>query len=343
MNVLTTGCCGFIGSNFINYMCEKYPEFHFYNIDKIDYCSNTKNVKAHSNYTFVYGNVCNYDLIKYTLNEYSINMVVHFAAQSNVDNSFGNSISFSQDNVVGTHTLLEACREYDKLKKFVHISTDEVYGEVDINHTGCKENFLLNPTNPYAATKAGAEFLVRSYYHSYKLPTIIIRGNNVYGPNQYPEKLIPKFIMHLLNDEQCTIHGKGESRRNFIHVDDVCRAVDIVLEKGTVNEIYNIGTNNEYTVMDIFYKICGSLVPNKNPEDLLEYVEDRCFNDFRYCIDSTKLKELGWKENITFESGFDSTIQHYVNNFKEYQKRIQSSYKTTLAKTLSISRNLQAL
>jgi dTDP-glucose 4,6-dehydratase len=343
MKVLTTGCCGFIGSNFINYMCTKYPEYHFYNIDKIDYCSNTKNVKGHSNYTFVYGNVCDYDLIKYTLNQYSINVVVHFAAQSHVDNSFGNSISFTNDNVLGTHTLLEACREYNKLHRFVHISTDEVYGEVDLEHSGCTEKSLLNPTNPYAATKAGAEFLVRSYYHSYKLPTIIIRGNNVYGPNQYPEKLIPKFIMHLLNNEKCTIHGKGESRRNFIYVDDVCSAVDTVLNKGIINEIYNIGTNNEHTVMDIFYKLCKELKPNENPEDFLEFVEDRCFNDFRYCIDSSKLKELGWTEQISFENGFKTTVNHYKENVNEYKKRIESSYKTTLAKTLSISRNLQAL
>lgn len=324
-NILTTGCCGFIGSNFINYMCEKHPSYNFYNIDKIDYCSDTQNIKEFPNYTFFYGNICDYNLIKYILNTYKIDIIIHFAAQSHVDNSFGNSISFTQDNVLGTHTLLETCREYNKIERFIHISTDEVYGEVDINHIGCTEKSLLNPTNPYAATKAGAEFLVRSYYHSYKLPTIIIRGNNVYGPNQFPEKLIPKFIMHLLNNEKCTIHGKGESRRNFIHVYDVCCAVENVLNKGEINEIYNIGTTNEYTVMEIFHKLCKILKTNEDPNNYLTFVEDRCFNDFRYCIDSTKLKSLGWNEEINFEDGFKSTVDHYVQHFKNYNKRLQIS------------------
>lgn len=342
-NILLTGCCGFIGSNFANYMSEKHKNCNFYNIDKLDYCSDTKNVEKWTNYKHIYGNICDYDHIKFILNTYTIDTVIHFAAQSHVDNSFGNSISFTHDNVLGTHTLLEACREYNKINKFIHISTDEVYGEVDLDHKGCNEKSLLNPTNPYAATKAGAEFLVRSYYHSYKLPIVIIRGNNVYGPYQYPEKLIPKFIMHLLNNEKCTIHGKGESRRNFIHVLDVCTAIETVLDKGTVNEIYNIGSKNEYTVMQIFNKLFDIIKNDELKDDYLEYVEDRCFNDFRYCIDSTKLNNLGWKESINFEDGFKNTIKHYCDSFNLYNLKFKNTYKLTLNKTLSISKNLQAL
>ena len=342
-SVLLTGCCGFIGSNFANYMCKKYTNCKFVNIDKLDYCSDTQNVAAWPNYEHVYGNICDYSQIKYILNKHKIDTVVHFAAQSHVDNSFGNSISFTHDNVLGTHTLLEAVREYNKIKRFVHISTDEVYGEVNLDHKGCNEKSLLNPTNPYAATKAGAEFLVRSYYHSYNLPVCIIRGNNVYGPNQYPEKLIPKFIMHILNNEKCTIHGKGESRRNFIHVDDVCSAIDIVLEKGEVNEIYNIGSTNEYTVIQIYDMLMEELKPDSPKDEFIEYVEDRCFNDFRYCIDSTKLHNLGWKEEVHFGDGFKTTIKHYCSNFNSYNTKFKKTYKVMLDKTLSISRNLQDL
>lgn len=312
MKILFTGGCGFIGSNCLNYFLKKYPEYHFINIDKLDYCANENNVKESDNYTFVYGNITDSKLITRVLNKYNIKVVIHFAAQTHVDNSFGNSLQFTLDNVLGTHTLLECSREYGKLEQFIHISTDEVYGEVDLDHEGCCEKFLLNPTNPYAATKAAAEFLCKSYYTSFKLPIKITRANNVYGPNQYPEKLIPKFIHHLKNGEKCTIHGKGETRRNFIHAEDVARAVDIIWYKGTVNEIYNIGTENEYSVMEIFDKLCKYICPDDSTCDKCIYVEDRPFNDFRYAINCQKLKDLGWKEEIDFEKGFKETVDYYL-------------------------------
>jgi dTDP-glucose 4,6-dehydratase len=308
INLLVTGGCGFIGSNFINYYKAKYPHVKIINFDKLDYCSD-KNGVNHDK--LVIGNLKNKDLVVHILNEHEIDTVVHFAAQTHVDNSFGNSLEFTIDNILGTHTLLECCRVYNKIKRFIHISTDEVYGEVDIDHKGCTEKSLLNPTNPYAATKAGAEFIVRSYYYSFNMPIIITRGNNVYGPRQYPEKLIPKFINQLINNEKCTIHGIGETRRNFIYVDDVVRAVEIILQKGFVNHIYNIGTNNEYSVSEIADKLIKYLKPNDKVEDWIQYVTDRNFNDYRYAIESSELRNLGWQEETDFNKGFEYTIEWF--------------------------------
>lgn len=299
-NILVTGGCGFIGSNFINWFLDKYQNINIYNIDCLNYCSNESNVKPNPKYKFIKGNINEKDLIDFILNEYQIDCIIHFAAQSHVDNSFDTSLQYSIDNVLGTHTLLDCSKRYGKLKLFLHFSTDEVYGEVDINHEGCCEKSLLNPTNPYAATKAGAEFLVRSYSHSFKLPMIIIRCNNVFGPNQYPEKLIPKFIKLAKDNKKLTIHGNGQSRRNFIYTDDVSSAIDIILQKGQLGEIYNIGTNNEYSVIDIAKLIIKNIKNIDNIENDIEYICDRPFNDFRYMVKNDKLKLLGWKEQNNF-------------------------------------------
>ena len=310
-NLLVTGGCGFIGSNFINYYKEKNPYIKIINFDKLDYCSDKNGVNYDK---LVIGNLKNKDLVIHILNEHDIDTVIHFAAQTHVDNSFGNSLEFTIDNILGTHTLLECCKVYNKIKRFIHISTDEVYGEVDINHKGCTEKSLLNPTNPYAATKAGAEFIARSYFYSFNMPIIITRGNNVYGPRQYPEKLIPKFINQLINNKKCTIHGKGNTRRNFIYVDDVVKAIEIILQKGIINNIYNIGTNNEYSVSEIADKLIKYLKPNDKVEDWIQYVSDRNFNDYRYAIKSNELYDLGWKEETDFNKGFEYTIQWIQSN-----------------------------
>lgn len=310
-NILVTGGCGFIGSNFINYMLDTYTDIFIVNVDRLDYCSDMNNVYHKERYRLVVTDLNNSVILNNTLESYNIDSIVHFAAQSHVDNSFGNSIQFTKDNVLGTHTLLECCRVYGKIKKFVHISTDEVYGEVDNEHQGCNEKSLLNPTNPYAATKAAAEFLVKSYYHSFKLPIVITRGNNVYGPRQFPEKLIPRFITKLLNNEKCPIHGQGKTRRNFIYSGDVSKAVDIILRKGEINEIYNIGSDDEYSVIEVLNKLLKELNISKSIEEVSEFVEDRAFNDFRYCIDSSKLELLGWKKTISFEDGLKQTIMWY--------------------------------
>jgi dTDP-glucose 4,6-dehydratase len=317
MIILVTGGCGFIGSNFINQILQKNKGVRIINIDKLDYCSNKENVIPNEKYIFINGNINDKSLVLELLNKYEIEYVVHFAAQTHVDNSFENSLDYTIDNILGTHTLLECCRIYNKIKRFIHISTDEVYGEISLEHSGCCEKSILNPTNPYAATKAGAEFIVRSYYHSFKLPIIIIRANNVYGINQYPEKLIPKFIMLLKNDKKLTIQGDGKTRRNFIYVNDVVNAIILVMEKGEINEIYNIGSVNEYNVLEIgtilLHLIKGY---DKKIDDHIEYIEDRNFNDFRYAIDCTLLKNLGWKEEMDFYEGLRITISWYMKNNK---------------------------
>lgn len=315
-NILVTGCCGFIGSNFVNYILKSYQNINIYNIDKLDYCAREKNVIKSVNYKFIKGDIKSSDLVNYILNQYQIDTIIHFAAQSHVDNSFGNSIQFTEDNVLGTHTLLECCRIYKNIQKFIHISTDEVYGEVEQNEI-CSETSLLNPTNPYAASKAAAEFLVRSYGISFKLPIIITRGNNVYGPLQYPEKLIPKFIHQILDNKKCTIHGKGETVRNFIYIDDVSMAFEKILFFGEIGEIYNIGTQNEYSVLQITQKLIDILKPGSKLEDLVEYVEDRKFNDKRYSICNQKLLDLGWQEKTNFKEGLEKTVKWYISN-KDY-------------------------
>jgi dTDP-glucose 4,6-dehydratase/UDP-glucose 4,6-dehydratase len=307
-NILVTGGCGFIGSNFINYTLARYEDINIWNIDCLNYCADEGNVYPNSRYHFIHGNICDKHLISYILKEKQIDLIVHFAAQSHVDNSFGDSIQYTIDNIQGTHTLLECSRKYGKLKLFLHFSTDEVYGEVHLDHEGCIEHTILNPTNPYSATKAGAEMLVNSYHHSYGLPYIITRCNNVYGPNQYPEKLIPKFIKLLKENKKCTIHGKGDTRRNFIHTYDVSKAVDVILNSNVMNDIINIGSNNEYTVLEIAEMLVKK-IKNEPIENWIEYVEDRPFNDFRYHVNIDKLKGLGWDEEVDFLKGLNALIE----------------------------------
>lgn len=307
--ILVTGGCGFIGSNFINHMLQSRSDVRIINIDCLNYSASISNVTESPRYKFIKGDITSKDLVLHILHEYAIDTIVHFAAQSHVDNSFDNSLQYTVDNVVGTHTLLQAAKEYGRLRLFLHFSTDEVYGEVDRSHPGCTEKSLLDPTNPYAATKAAAEFIVRSYYHSFKLPIIIIRCNNVYGPNQYPEKLIPKFIKLLREGKKLTIHGKGETRRNFIWAEDVARATQLILEKGVINEIYNIGTDCEKTVMEVAALLVQHMTPDKDIANHIVFVADRPFNDFRYAIDSTHLRALGWAEEHTdFEANVLSLI-----------------------------------
>ena len=310
MNILVTGGCGFIGSNFINYILKKDSTVKIFNIDCLNYCANVSNVNSHPNYKFIKGNITSKDLILHILNEYAIDAIIHFAAQSHVDNSFDNSLQYTTDNVMGTHVLLQASKEYGKIKKFLHFSTDEVYGEVDLEHPGCHEKSLLNPTNPYAATKAAAEFLVRSYYHSFNLPVVIVRCNNVYGPNQYPEKLIPKFIKLLREGKLLTIHGNGSTRRNFIWAEDVSSATELIFHNGVLNEVYNIGTKQEYSVMDVATLLIERMTKDKTINNNVIFVEDRPFNDFRYSVDTTLLKSLGWEEKYTnFIDNIESLIE----------------------------------
>jgi UDP-glucose 4,6-dehydratase len=323
MTILVTGGCGFIGSNYINALLRTKlfngKEFNYViNIDKLDYCSAEDNVvvgDAEAKYIFVKGSVCDKDLVQSIFEKYNIEYVVHFAAQTHVDNSFDNSIHYTIDNILGTHQLLECCRLYGRgnIKRFIHMSTDEVYGELSTIH--CKdsdETALLNPTNPYAATKAGAEFIVRSYYYSYNIPIVIIRCNNVYGERQYPEKIIPKFITLLQENKKLTIHGTGLTRRNFIYIDDVVRAIDIIVAEGVDNNVYNIGSTDEYNVLEIATILLHQMKGDAEKiEDWVEYTKDRNFNDFRYAIDTTKLNAIGWKKSVHFHDGIQKTVEWY--------------------------------
>jgi UDP-glucose 4,6-dehydratase len=281
------------------------------------YCANENNVNENIRnseyYCLVKGNLTNMDLVKEILSSHKITYIIHFAAQSHVQNSFDDSMQFTMDNIVGTHTLLEACRLYGKIERFIHVSTDEVYGEsmLDEEEVHKTEQSILCPSNPYAATKAGAELIAQAYYHSYRMPIIITRGNNVYGPNQYPEKLIPRFIKLLNEDKKVTIQGNGRNVRAFLHAKDTVRAFEVILEKGILGEIYNIGCDEsmEYSVLEVA-KILIQMIKGTDVEcnDWIEYIEDRPFNDTRYYISNVKLKNLGWDINVNFIDGLIDLI-----------------------------------
>lgn len=325
-NVIITGCAGFIASNLSNYLVMKYPDVNFYGLDCMKYVSRLEHITVHNypNFRFLYGDITDRNTISFYLRKYNIDTVLHLAAESHVDNSFGNSLDFTMNNVYGTHVLIECCRIYEKIKMFLHVSTDETVGQV--LKDSVSENVILNPTNPYAATKCGAEFLVSSYGHSYNFPYIIVRCNNVYGKNQYPEKLIPKFICNLIQNKKCQIQGTGEAKRTFIYVDDVCNAIDVLLHKGKLQNIYNIGNDNEISVIDFAHKIIRLMIPGIKDEDIsnhIEYIRDRNFNDLRYSVNCDKLMSLGWKcEHTDFDMNLRYLIKWYNDNINLYMKDI---------------------
>ena len=318
MCLFVTGGAGFIGSNFINVYAKQYPETKIINFDALYYCASKdhvdKSIQESSNYIFIEGNLQSYDLLKFIFQTYNITNIIHFAAQSHVQTSFTDSLQYTTDNIVGTHNLLEVARHYcPHLEKFIHVSTDEVYGEsmLNVEEQHKTEHSILCPTNPYAATKAAAELLAQSYNHSFKMPIIITRGNNVYGPNQYPEKVIPRFIQQLKSGEKITIQGDGSCVRAFLHAYDTAEAFITILNKGVIGDIYNIGCDEgmEYSILDIakilIHKIHGSEV---NYKEYITYIEDRPFNDKRYYISNQKLKDLGWKITIKLEDGIAKLI-----------------------------------
>ncbi|XP_073155022.1 trifunctional UDP-glucose 4,6-dehydratase/UDP-4-keto-6-deoxy-D-glucose 3,5-epimerase/UDP-4-keto-L-rhamnose-reductase RHM3-like [Henckelia pumila] len=316
-NILITGAAGFIASHVANRLVRNYLEYRIIVLDKLDYCSNLKNLdpsRSFPNFKFVEGDVCSPDLVKYILDTENIDTIMHFAAQTHVDNSFGNSFEFIKNNVYGTCVLLEACKVFGKIKRFVHVSTDEVYGETDENAAvGNHEASQLLPTNPYSASKAGAEMLVMAYGRSYDLPVIITRGNNVYGPHQFPEKLVPKFILLAMNGKPLPIHGDGSNVRSYLYCEDVAEAFEIVLHRGEVGHVYNVGTDEEKRVLDVATDICRLF--SLDPSQTIKFVENRPFNDQRYFLDTQKLKKLGWSERTKWENGLRKTMEWYLRNF----------------------------
>ena len=312
--VLITGGAGFIASHVATLLVERYPKYKVVVLDNLEYCGSLQNLrraKDKKNFFFVEGDILSCDQVRDALERHGVDTVLHFAAQTHVDNSFGNSLEFTMTNVYGTHSLLEACRVYGKIRRFVNVSTDEVYGEQSFGsgQSSCEKS-VLEPTNPYSAAKAGAEMMVTAYSKSYGLPCITTRGNNVYGPGQFPEKLVPKLILLARRGAKLPIHGSGESRRSFLHVDDVKEAYDLILHKGVVGEVYNIGTQRERRVLDVAEDVCA--LGGLDPAVHVEHVADRRYNDRRYFISDAKVRGLGWSPRVDWPEGLRRTYEWYA-------------------------------
>lgn len=284
-------------------------------IDKLDYCASLKNLESielQDNVKLIRGDIRSLDLLSYIFKHNTVDTVLHFAAQSHVDNSFGDSFEFTKNNIEGTHALLETCKRAGTVTRFLHVSTDEVYGEssYETDRSNTEHATLLAPTNPYSATKAGAEMLVMAYGRSYGLRYIITRGNNVYGPNQYPEKAIPKFILLASQGAEIPIHGDGLATRSYMHVRDAASAFDIIMHKGETEHVYNIGAHEERTVLSIAQDIRKLLQISHGAP--ITHVRDRAYNDRRYFIDCSRLISLGWTQKISWEEGLEETVRWYT-------------------------------
>jgi dTDP-glucose 4,6-dehydratase len=311
MRCLVTGGCGFIGSNFIRHMLEKYPDYFITNLDSLTYAGNPQNLTDISNnthYNFVKGDICDKNVVAVVLKKNNIDTIIHFAAESHVDRSISDASSFIKTNVLGTFTLLNQARKLG-IRRFIHVSTDEVYGS--INEGSFSERDILNPSSPYSSSKASSDLLARSYFITHHLPVIITRCTNNFGPYQYPEKLIPFFITNLLNGKNVPLYGSGLNVRDWIYVLDHCVAIDLALHSGEPGQIYNIGSGEEISNIEITKKIIKILGTD---ESLIEYVQDRLGHDFRYSLDFTKLRMLGWKPTYKFDTALEGTVQWYIDN-----------------------------
>ena len=308
MRILVTGGCGFIGSNFVKHMVKNYSNYEITNYDKLTYAGNRNNVSEceyYDNYHFVKGDICDYKKLKQTINSLDIDVIINFAAESHVDNSIENSDEFVETNINGTHTLLKLMHEFT-IHKFIQISTDEVYGTLTEDDKPFTENTPLAPNSPYAASKTAADLLCRSFYETYKYPITNTRCSNNYGPNQHNEKLIPKLIENIREGNKVPIYGDGKNIRDWVHVQDHCEAIDVVLHKGDDGEVYNIGGECEKRNIEIVDDI---LLNFEQGYDLVEYVEDRKGHDWRYAMDISKIKQkLGWSPRVTFKQGMKELI-----------------------------------
>jgi dTDP-glucose 4,6-dehydratase len=325
-NVLITGGAGFIGSHVVKLFVKKYPDYKIVNMDSLTYAGNLENLKSvekEPNYTFVKADICDREKVKEVFKNYKIDAVIHLAAESHVDRSITNPFEFAQTNIMGTLTLLnqakESWKDNYKNKLFYHISTDEVYGSLG------KEDLFLedtpyDPQSPYSAAKASSDHFVRAYANTFKLPVVITNCSNNYGPNQFPEKLIPLCIYNIKNNIPLPIYGKGLNIRDWLYVEDHARAIDVVFHKGKLGDTYNIGGFNEWTNIDLVKVICKVMDQNLDreigcSEKLITYVKDRLGHDMRYAIDATKIKEeLGWEPSLQFEEGIEKTIDWYLEN-----------------------------
>lgn len=348
-NILITGGAGFIGCHVVKLFVQNYPNKHIINLDKLTYAGNLENLKAieHApNYTFVKGDICDIGLVQEVFENYQIDAVIHLAAESHVDRSITNPFEFAQTNIMGTLTLLNQAKiswkDQYKDKLFYHISTDEVYGS--LGETGFfVEDTPYDPQSPYSAAKASSDHFVRAYHNTFGLPVVITNCSNNYGPNQFPEKLIPLFINNIRHNKPLPVYGKGLNIRDWLYVEDHARAIDVVFHKGKTGDTYTIGGFNEWTNIALIKVLCKVMDtklgrPEGTSEKLITYVTDRAGHDMRYAIDSTKLKEeLGWEPSLQFEEGIEKTVDWYLKNqdwldhivsgdYLEYYKKQYSQY-----------------
>jgi dTDP-glucose 4,6-dehydratase len=326
MTILITGGAGFIGSNFVLHMMRKYQDYRIVNVDKLTYAGNLENLESIEDdprYTFVHADICDRERMEEVVHSNKIEAIVHFAAESHVDRSIMGAAEFVRTNVVGTNVLLEIAKSFP-LKKFIQVSTDEVYGSLG-SEGYFTEDTPLHPNSPYAASKASADLLTLAYQHTFGLPVVITRCSNNYGPFQFPEKLIPLMIANAIADKPLPIYGDGSNVRDWLHVEDHCSAIDAVLHKGREGGVYNIGGNNEMKNIEVVKLILKHL---QKPESLIISVKDRLGHDRRYAIDSTKIQqELGWKPERTFERGLAETVQWYREHESWWKRIISGEYK----------------
>ena len=350
-HILITGGAGFIGSNFVHHWCNTYKDDRVVVLDALTYAGNKENLASlngNKNFKFVQGDICDRTLIDNLLESEDIDTVAHFAAESHVDRSIIGPGAFVQTNVVGTFTLLEAFRqrwnnrEQPQSNCFLHVSTDEVYGSLEADDPAFTETTPYTPNSPYSASKAGSDHLARAYFHTYGMPTMITNCSNNYGPYHFPEKLIPLMCINILLGKPLPVYGDGQNIRDWLYVEDHCRALDVVINKGKPGETYNVGGNNEVKNIDLVEKLCAlmdELAPNlpvSPSKELITYVKDRAGHDRRYAIDASKIKdELGWTPQETVEGGLRRTVEWYLANSDWWKPLLSDEYKNYYAKVYS--------